>query len=126
MRTIRNTYQKELVLSDVMNRYDHPTAQMVFESLVVNNPEIGIATVYRNLNSQVESGKLTTIITKDNITHYDYNRDDHCHLVCTKCHEIIDIPTTNFIDLDYLKEQYGFEVDKQNVILYGICKKCQK
>ena len=31
MKTIRNTYQKELVLSDVMNRYDHPTAQMVFE-----------------------------------------------------------------------------------------------
>ena len=125
MRTIRNTYQKELVLSDVMNRYDHPTAQMVFESLVFNNPEIGIASVYRNLNSQVENGKLTTIITKDNITHYDYNRDDHCHLVCTKCHEITDTPTTNFIDLDYLQEKYGFEVDKQNVILYGVCKKCK-
>ena len=126
MRTIRNTYQKELVLSDVMNRYDHPTSHMVFESLVANNPEIGIATVYRNLNSQVESGMLTTIITKDNITHYDYNRDDHCHLVCTKCHEITDIPVDNFINTDVLKEQYGFSVDKQNVILYGVCKKCQK
>lgn len=120
----RNTVQKKIILDAMQHRYDHPSAQMLYEDLKIAYPSMGIATVYRNLSSLVENGLLTSIITKDNVTHYDFNRDDHCHLVCAKCNAIIDVTNDEVFANREIFDDYKFTLMKQDVILYGICQKC--
>lgn len=120
----RNTVQKKIILDAMQHRYDHPSAQMLYEDLKIAYPSMGIATVYRNLSSLVENCLLTSIITKDNVTHYDFNRDDHCHLVCAKCNAIIDVTNDEVFANREIFDDYKFTLMKQDVILYGICQKC--
>ena len=42
--------QRELILNSLRNRKDHPTAEKLYLDLKNEMPELGIATVYRNLS----------------------------------------------------------------------------
>ena len=54
----RNTIQKQLVLEAVAQLHNHPTAEQVYAQVVKAHPTISKATVYRNLASLSEDGRL--------------------------------------------------------------------
>ena len=56
--TKRNTIQRQLVIAAVRFLADHPTAEEVYDRITMEYPDISKGTVYRNLNSLVESGLL--------------------------------------------------------------------
>ena len=58
----RNTIQRQLVIAAVRFLADHPTADEVYERITMEYPDISKVTVYRNLNSLVESGLLVLIM----------------------------------------------------------------
>lgn len=51
----RYSKQRELILRVLQNRIDHPTADMLYSDLKNEMPDIGIATVYRNLSDLCEA-----------------------------------------------------------------------
>ena len=55
----RNTIQRQLVIAAVRFLADHPTAEEVYDRITMEYPDISKGTVYRNLNSLVESGLLS-------------------------------------------------------------------
>ena len=56
--------QRELILDSLKNRTDHPTAETLYRDLKDKMPEIGIATVYRNLSTLCEEGKINKLKSK--------------------------------------------------------------
>ena len=125
MQTIRNTKQKEYVLNNLKNRYDHPSAKQIATDAANGSVSIGTTSVYRILNGLVEEGKINKIVTKDNVTHYDYDRQDHIHLVCNHCGKIFDLnPQEVFKDANILSK-HDFNIQLQDVTLYGTCANCK-
>lgn len=125
MPVIRNSRQRAAILENLLSRYDHPTAEEVYESVRKTLPNISLATVYRNLNMMVEDGTILSVITKD-MVHFDAHTESHRHVICNKCGKIFDI------DVDITKEilmkaQNAFdgEIDSCKLIFYGICKDCK-
>jgi len=124
--------QRELILQSLRNRMDHPTAEALYEDLKSQMPEIGIATVYRNLSEMCELGEVIKIKPKVGPDRFDGNAEEHIHFECNKCHEIQDIYINNNqskkIDneIKKLSENIDAECDKSNIWLYGLCKKCKK
>ena len=57
----RNTIQRQLVISAVRSLSNHPTAEEVYNRIVLDYPDISKGTVYRNLNSLVDSGLLRRV-----------------------------------------------------------------
>ena len=57
----RNTIQRQLVIAAVRFLADHPTAEEVYDRITMEYPDISKGTVYRNLNSLVESGLLSKV-----------------------------------------------------------------
>ena len=55
MKEIKIRYYKQrvLILNNLKNRYDHPTAEMIYQDLKVDYPHLSLGTVYRNLNQLV-------------------------------------------------------------------------
>ncbi len=121
----RNTEQKKLIITDIENRYDHPTAQMIYDSISLVDPNVGIATVYRNLKTLVEMGKIKKIMTNDNIAHYDRICNNHIHLVCSSCGKIIDLES-NFLDNNEQFKKLDFQVSIQDIQINGICQDCKE
>ena len=122
----RTTKQKEFIKEYLKNSYIHPTAFDVLKSAKENNINIGLTSIYRILNKMVEKQEAFSIITKDNIVHYDTNRGDHYHFICTSCNKIIDIDYDIEV-FTQLEKRYKINFSYiQDVHIYGLCSDCEK
>ena len=122
----RTTKQKEFIKEYLKNSYIHPTAFDVLKSAKENNINIGLTSIYRILNKMVEKQEAFSIITKDNIVHYDTNRGDHYHFICTSCNKIIDIDYDIEV-FTQLEKRYKINFSSiQDVPIYGLCSDCEK
>ena len=82
-------------------------------------PNISLGTIYRNLNTLIETNSIQKIKTTDNIDRYD-KMINHCHFICTICNKIIDI-SDRFDYNEYIGDN---KVLNCNVTYEGVCKNC--
>ena len=54
----RNTRQKAVVYQVLLDSYDHPTAEKIYERAKKELPTISLGTVYRVLKELVSEGKI--------------------------------------------------------------------
>ncbi len=120
--TTRNTIQKQIVYDNIKNRYDHPTANDIYDDLKEQNLKIGLTTIYRILNDLALEGKVNKIITSDKTYHFDYNRDNHIHFICKKCGHIYDVDKSEFSKLDVQFKNDNYKIENLSII--GLCNKC--
>ena len=124
--------QRELILNSLRNRKDHPTAEKLYLDLKNEMPELGIATVYRNLSDLCEEGKIIRIKTASGPDKFDGNTMPHIHFECKECGDIIDIVLfENQVkqldnDLKIFAKQINAEVEDSEITITGLCTKCKK
>lgn len=118
---MRNTRQKNLILKIVDNGHDHLDAYGIYELCKKEMPNISLGTVYRNLSNLSNENRIKKIKI-DGIDRYDKNIP-HCHFVCDRCNNIIDIFDYNFNDIELID---GNLVDDYEIKFKGICKKCME
>lgn len=124
--TYRQTKQREEVLQVVQGVDKHMTAEEVYQEIAKINPNIGIATVYRNLNRLVEMNVITRIIDKD-ISYYDGNNKPHYHIHCVQCGKFHDAPMMYNETLDEeLENKLGISILGHSVTFECICDECSK
>lgn len=120
--------QREIILDTLKRNTIHPTAEKLLEIIKEEQPDsnIGIATVYRNLNKMANSGTIKRIDGLEDAEHFDHNTYTHYHFMCEKCHRIFDIDSEiapNIIR--NTQKTTGFIVNNYDILLHGICKDCQ-
>lgn len=122
----RNTKQKEVVLDILKKNRIHPTIQEIYELAKENYPNIGKATIYRNIKKLVEEGKLLKLPNSNNESyHYDINIENHNHLLCKKCGKIIDIYDNDYNNaIKKIEKNNSIKVERVIVILEGLCGEC--
>lgn len=124
--------QREAIINSLKNRKDHPTAEELFLDLKNKMPDIGIATIYRNLQNLYQDGEITKIKTKCGIDRYDGNIKPHIHFECIKCGNVSDIwledEQMKKIDNDIkiLTKQIQAHQEDFSIIINGICRNCRR
>ena len=83
--------QREVILESIKMRRDHPTVDMLYEDVKLQMPNIGIATIYRNVSELCNCGQIRKIKCEDGVYRYDGNEENHIHFECNNCHKIFDI-----------------------------------
>ena len=124
----RLTPQRLAVLEVIKAGPGHMTVNEVLERLKPQHPTLTVPTVYRNLRWLTEIGLVAETDLGGGSRVYEYIADHHHHhLVCLRCHRIIDLPDA-FLDplREALRDQYGFVSCMEHVGLFGICPECQK
>ena len=115
----RNTKQKTLILS-IIDKYGHLTIEQIKNLLEEEN--VSIATIYRNLNILTEEGKIKKICS-DDLTVYETIKEKHYHFECEKCKQVYDIDP-KLIKITSNNSLSG--VTNIGLFLYGICDNCKK
>lgn len=123
----RNTIQRQLVIAAVRALCSHPTAEDVYNEIIKEYPDISKGTVYRNLNTLVESGLLNRISVPDSADRYDYILARHYHVQCTRCKKFLNVDNMDYFqDLDdQIAQLTGFKMESHNIVFLGICPECQ-
>ena len=122
---IKHSRQREAILADLRSRRDHPTADMVYESVRIIYPNISLGTVYRNLSLLADHGQVLRISTGMGADHFDGFTKPHNHFICRECGMVEDM---EYISCDELILQacglFPGLIEDFELQFFGKCKKC--
>ena len=106
--------QREEVINCIKNNKNHPTAEEIYMSLKLRNPNISRGTVNKISNS----GKPDK---------FDYVCDKHSHAICKICGNVFDFQILIDDNIkNAIKTQTELEEFSNEFTVYGICKTCKK
>jgi len=121
---LKVTPQRVAIYRELVSRYDHPSAEEIYEALKSKFAGISLATVYRTLTNLEKIGLAQKVATVNGIARFDGNVKPHSHFICTECGRVIDIDCK--VDINTKKlEDMNLSVEKCEFVCYGICDKCQ-
>lgn len=126
---LNNSTQREYVLKVLFENKGHLKAEDIQLKVKEQNKiNIGIATVYRILSFLEEMKIVKTIAISGNDSKvYELNLiSHHDHIICEKCNKIVEFYNP---ELEKMQEEVakrnGFVLEDHDMLLYGICEKCQ-
>jgi Fur family peroxide stress response transcriptional regulator len=121
------TVQRRDILKAVLQRDDHPSADQVYEAVKDSIPGLSRTTVYRTLDVLVELGVIRRLHHPGATCRFDGMTRRHHHLICRKCHCVIDIDSRKLDALDLPPEQlHGFHIEDHSVHFTGVCEACRQ
>lgn len=124
---IKYSRQREFIKTNLINRYDHPTAETVYLDVKSEFPSISLGTVYRNLSLLTELGEIQKISTGLGPDRFDGNPAPHYHFLCKSCGCVMDIDLDNQDNLDAAaSDVFPGIIKGHSVQFYGLCPECAK
>ncbi len=126
MKTIKNSRQRDAVLQTVQRMCTHPTAEEVYREVLVQCPNISLATVYRNLNLLSEMGMIKKLPLPGGADRFDKRVDHHYHVFCIHCGQLFDAGVEYFTQIDQaIAQKTGCIILGHDIVFQGVCKNCQ-
>lgn len=119
--------QREIILDTLSKNAIHPTAEALLEFLKRDDSNVGMTTLYRNLNQLADAGLIKKIDGLEPSAHFDHNTFEHYHFICEKCKKVYDIPSSVAPDLvKNTTEATGFDITSYDIVFHGICSECKR
>lgn len=123
---VRFSKQRELIFNEVKNSNNHPTADMVYDRLRQDNPNLSLGTVYRNLTQLADNGLISKLNIPGDPVRFDGNIQEHNHFICEECGQIYDLENDLVGYVDNGLDKLGFKIKSSQILLKGICAGCNK
>lgn len=134
---LKVTSQRIMILEVLEKRPDkHLTVEEIYELVKKENPDIGLATVYRTIQLLSDLELIDKLNLDDGQIRYEIGKklsgeDEessihrHHHLICLSCNKILSFEGDLLDNLEHtIEETMGFEVVDHDVKLYGYCSEC--
>ena len=115
--------QRELIRQAVTEHPVHPTADAVYAMVREREPNISLGTVYRNLNSLVDAGRVRRVSIPGKADRFDHTLSWHSHLYCNCCGGVVDADVDEKQVMKLVRSQKGVVQDCA-VVLFGLCEAC--
>ena len=118
--------QRAAIEAFLKTRKDHPTADVVYQHVRQEFPNISLGTVYRNLTQLSDAGMISRLhFNEINTDCFDATTASHQHFVCSSCHAVSDI---EMCDISYIRDEaaknFNGRIDTYNIYFTGLCESC--
>ena len=123
---VRTTRQREAVRAVFADLEGFHSAQEVHARLRDGGDAVGLATVYRAVQSLADDGELDSIRTDSGEALYRRcSPQHHHHLVCRGCGHTEDVDcVVGSAPCLQPSESRGFVLDEAEVVFWGLCPSC--
>jgi Fur family transcriptional regulator, peroxide stress response regulator len=124
---LKITPQRRHIVELLENDESHPTAEELYQRVILLMPDVSQTTIYNTIRELVALGELTPVDSlSETGIRFDTNTNDHHHLFCNECHNLVDIER-NFPEIELAPEEIKeYQIIKNQITFYGICKECQE
>jgi len=137
-KRLRMTEPRRIIMDVLASTKEHVSAEEIYMQVYKAYPNVGLTTVYRNLDLLERMGVVAKLHFGDGRSRYELIESltkpgHHHHLVCTTCRRVIDYD--DFVDeeLELLKKverelskKHGFQIMGHVIQFYGKCSRCKK
>ena len=125
--TPRMTRQCRLILDELTDNTNHPTAADIYQAVRRKLPNISLGTVYRNLEKLVKLGRIVRLETGEGKSRYDFELRDHHHVLCIHCGQLQDILSVELNSImDTVTRNTRYRILNTRIQFRGVCPVCQK
>ena len=107
---LKVTPQRLAILEAIYSLNNHPSAEMILQYLKESHPNIASGTVYKVLDTLVETRLIRRVKTENEVKRFDGKLENHHHLYCSESDKIQDYVNE---ELDQLLTDY-FKINKIN------------
>lgn len=119
-----------LKILDIFRRSNvrHLSAEDIYRTLISEEIDIGLATVYRVLTQFEQAGILSRSQFDSGKAIFELNDGDHHdHMVCTHCGKVVEFHNPEIELLQHkVADENSFKIESHAMVLYGVCNSCQK
>ncbi len=122
---MRESKQREIIYSVVHESFDHPDAETVLLRCKKIMPSINLATVYRNLKTLSNEGKIKKIDLVGG-DRFDSTISSHAHFKCERCGAFFDIMEIPLDKIEKTEYKGVGGISYAEVTLSGLCIKCKQ
>lgn len=124
----RSTRQFQAVTAELSESLDFRSAQDIHAAMRRGGSSIGLATVYRALQTLVDAGEADVVKTDTGEAVYRRcSSTHHHHLVCRRCGRAIEVQGPAFERwADRMAAEHGFTDLRHTLELFGVCAACQR
>lgn len=122
----RKNWQRAAIREHLDATQEFRTAQQVHEALAKDGARVGLATVYRALQSMADSGEVDALRNPDGeMVYRACSTGHHHHLVCSECGFAVEI-AAEVVEAwaAEVGSRHGFTQVGHEVELYGRCATC--
>lgn len=124
---LRQTRQRAAVSAALDAVEDFRSAQDIHALLRDRGETVGLATVYRTLQSLADAGEVDVLRVTDGETVYRRcdSEEHHHHLVCRECGHTVEVegPTVERWT-DRVADEHGFVDVSHTLEVFGTCRAC--
>ncbi len=126
--TTKQFRKRNAILAYLRQTDTHPSAEMVYNHLKPEIPDLSLGTVYRNLSMFKSKGEIVSIGAVGGVERFDGNIKPHVHFVCTGCETVTDLPKIAVPEElnDQVTHQTGGQIDTCQLTFVGQCKTCKE
>ena len=126
-KTMKNrTRSQERILKLLETLKRASSAQEIYLELRNRDEGIGLATVYRSLDSLKMEGVVQARALPNGESVYSLSQEDKHHLTCLQCGSSIAIRECPVHDLESkLNQSYQFKIFYHTLEFFGLCTQCQ-
>lgn len=125
-RPTRHTWQRAAVRDLLEGGEEFRTAQQIHDQLREGEAKVGLATVYRALQTMAESGEVDVLRTPEGESAYRAcSSGHHHHLVCRQCGYSIEISAHEVEEwAASVARSNGFTDAGHELEIFGLCASC--
>ena len=118
--------KRNAILACLQQTRSHPSAEMVYEMLQQEHPDISLATVYRNLARFKSQGLITSVATVRGVERFDATKQPHVHFVCSSCDAVLDLTRMEIPPSlsEEAERTSGCQVQDCRLTFTGLCGEC--
>ena len=127
METAKKQFRKRnAILAYLRQTTEHPSAEMVFNHLKPEYPDLSLGTVYRNLAMFKNQGEIASLGIVCGVERVDGNVKPHVHFVCDGCQKVDDLPEVKVPQklCQLVNDKTGGQVTECHLSFTGQCKDC--
>jgi Fur family transcriptional regulator, ferric uptake regulator len=124
---MRSTSQRRAIMQALEEAPGPLTPQEILDRAARHHPSLGLATVYRNLNTLEAASEIVTVHLPNEARRYEMaGRGHHHHFCCDACDAVYELDTTCPVAvLEGVTLPGGYQVRGHALTLYGVCPECR-
>ena len=123
------TAQRLAIAEVMLTSARHLSAEEVAQEVSATGRKVGTATVYRAIDTLLESGLLVERDFGEGFRRFEPARDipHHEHLVCTQCGKVEEFRDERLERMTTLiAEAHGYLRQRHRLVIHGICESCRR
>ena len=123
---LKMTNQRKVIITEFLKIGGHLSAEELFNIVKKEEESVGLASVYRTINSLVEAGLAVERRFLDRTSVYELENPGHHHdhLICMRCRKIFEFENEAIEEQQRkVAQNLGFQLKDHKLELYGWCQR---